>query len=213
MARRDGGFTLVEMLVSLVVLGLLAVLIVQGVGTGTRVWRHSRDSVGAVERVEAAQTLLRDRIERLRPVTRFEGNTPVSDLGGDAQSFSFVSLPLDSERPARARHYTVLRNGDGDLVLRWSLDDGSPEPEETDEVLLKGVDDLEIAYLDSGADGAPAWRADWFHQAAPPRAVRLRVEFPEGDPRVWPEMIVRPAARVDTLCILEPATGLCRGRQ
>jgi hypothetical protein len=33
-----------------------------------------------------------------------------------------------------------------------------------------------------------------------------------GDPRVWPELIVHPAATVDSLCVIDAATGDCRGR-
>ena len=100
------------------------------------------------------------------------------------------------------------------LVLRWSLDDGSPAPEETDQVLLKGVDELEIAYLDARGPGSPAGAPTGSIRPPPPtRHTSSGRPSRTGDPRVWPEMIVRPAARVDTLCVLEPATGLCRGRQ
>lgn len=213
MARGDEGFTLVEMLVSLAVLSLAALMIVQGLEAGGQIRGRSRDSVAAVESVEAAQTLLRDRLERLRPITRIDGPDAVADLGGDERAFSFISLPLDAERPALARRYTLLRDDDDDLVLRSSADDGAGAPRETDQVLMRNTRDLEIAYLDPGSGSPPAWRADWFHKAAPPLAIRLRVAFPKGDPRDWPDMIVRPAATVDTLCVLEPDTGACRGRQ
>ncbi|HYZ48239.1 MAG TPA: prepilin-type N-terminal cleavage/methylation domain-containing protein, partial [Sphingomonas sp.] len=65
---RANGFTLIEMLVSLGVLGLLSMLLLGGVfQTGSFLQRQA-GRTGAREDVVTAQQLLRDRLEQLRPV-------------------------------------------------------------------------------------------------------------------------------------------------
>jgi general secretion pathway protein J len=52
-------------------------------------------------------------------------------------------------------------------------------------VLLEDIDRLELAY----------WRGAWvtrWEAAALPQLVRVRIVFPHGDPRHWPDILVAP---------------------
>ena len=69
----DAGFTLVEMLVSLTLLALAAVMMLEGLGSGQRLWAGETARIARGETVQAAQAMLRARIERLRPP---RGSTP-----------------------------------------------------------------------------------------------------------------------------------------
>jgi len=39
--------------------------------------------------------------------------------------------------------------------------------------------------------------------------VRVAVAFPEGDPRVWPDLYVHPRAAVPELCTIDLTTSQC----
>lgn len=208
--RADTGFTLVEGLVAVALLGLAGAMIVQGLAVGQRLWRGEARLAAEGQEVETAQTILRGRIERARPITRYAEGKARADLDGASDTFDFIALPLDAERPATLRRYELLRTDTGELVL-----DSTPwrggEPQR--QVLMRSVESLDLAYFGSTRqDPQPQWRDDWSGDAGPPRLVRVRVTFDRGDRRVWPELVVQPATTVDSACEVDADTGECRGR-
>ena len=206
----EAGFTLVEALVAVAMLGLAGAMIVEGLAAGERLWRDQSRLESGGQEVEAAQTLLRDRIERLRPITRYREGKARADLDGEADSFDFIALPSDVERPATLRWFDLSRTDAGELVL-----DATPwrGGEASRQVLLRRVDDLELAYFGATLeDPQPQWRDSWSDQALPPQLVRIRITFGRGDRRVWPDLIVHPAITVDSACEIDTDTGGCRGR-
>jgi general secretion pathway protein J len=210
MARRDDGFTLVEMLVSLALLGMAAMMMATGFSSGQRIWMSQERRAAAGQSVEAAQSLIRDRIERLHPATLFETGAAYADIDGDADHVDFIALPSDAERPAPMRRYRLSLGDRGQLML------SSPDPaagEPRSQPVLGGVREMQISYFGPASDGgSPAWQEDWSRRETPPELVRVRLSFAPGDPRSWPELIIRPAASVDTLCTIMAETGRCRGR-
>jgi general secretion pathway protein J len=204
----QAGFSLVEMLVALAVLSLAALMMTQGFVSGRRLWADQQGRTYAGETVQSAQSLLRDRIERLRPVTRLEGGQPHVDVEGAPDSLVFLSLAADAQRPAPLRRYRLALDDRGDLVFS-----DPAAPDTPDQVLVRRVDGLAIDYFGVARPGdAPGWQSDWRERPSPPQLVRIRIAFPAGDRRVWPDLIVAPAAPLDTLCVINAATGGCRGR-
>jgi general secretion pathway protein J len=219
--RTDAGFTLVEMLVSLTLMGLAALLMLEGLGSGQRLWAGQAARTAGGESVGAAQAILRTRIEGLRPVTRFDSANAYADIDGGQRQLVFLANPPEVDRPSAARRYRLIVGDRGELMLGSapaapadprSVDAGS-EPDYTDQLLLRDVGGLDISYYGPGPDGgAPHWQADWTKRVDPPELVRIRVALKGGDGRVWPELIVHPAAMVDSLCTIDATTGACRGR-
>jgi general secretion pathway protein J len=212
-ARPDAGFTLVEMLVGLTLLAMAAGLMGLGLSSGHRLWlaeeRHTVDG----ETVQSAQTLLRDGIERLRPNTRSKGALLYADIDGAPGQFTFITTAADADRPTAIRRYRLSLNEDGDLVLAWGPSQVDARAVFTPQVLLHGVDHLDISYFGSAGRGAPRqWQDNWSERSTPPELVRVRLTFGAHDARVWPDLIARPAATVDTQCLVEVDSGLCAGR-
>ena len=209
----EAGFTLVEMLVSLGLLAVAALLLAEGFASsrGLGLAMEARNTAG--ETVAAAQRLLRARIEQAHPATRYEASTPVVDLEGTPDHLDFIAPPLGSGDvgEVRRQHLWLTPAGDLDLTARPLRTPAEAAGE--DHVLLRRVAGIDLAYFGAAAPGgARAWRTDWTHSASPPELVRLRARFGAGDRRVWPELIVRPGATVDSQCVLDPANGGCRGR-
>jgi general secretion pathway protein J len=81
-------------------------------------------------------------------------------------------------------------------------------------VLLHNVQQLDIAYFGVvPPDKDPAWHDQWQLMPTLPLLMRVRVGFPPEDTRGWPDLLIKPFAMVDSMCVLTVMTGKCRGRQ
>jgi type II secretory pathway pseudopilin PulG len=204
-SESERGFALVEALASLVVVAMISLMIFEGLGAGGRVWRGVDARETAAEAVGAAQSLLRERIGHLYPATANDAEVPYVDFQGGPDTMAFLSAPPMAGQPSGLRRYRLALEG-GDLVLT-SVNDAVAPSERTPvgDVLLRGVDHLDIAYFGAdAADPTPSWRGVWNHAARPPKAVRIRLAFNSGDSRWWPDMIVRVNPTVGSDCAPSP---------
>jgi general secretion pathway protein J len=212
--RGERGFALVETLASLVVIAMMSLLIIEGVGAGRQVWTHidAREAQG--ETLEAAESALRDRIEQTYPATLYVSSPQTIDFHGGRDGLTFIASAPDSERPSPLRRYTLSLDAAGALALA-SVSDVDPRVAglARRQVLLEGVRTLDIDYFGAAApDGIRRWRPSWVEQQLPPELVRIRVGFEAGDPRRWPDLIVRPRVTIDAGCRINIATHHCQGR-
>jgi general secretion pathway protein J len=171
------------------------------------------------EDVGGAQLMLRQRIERIFPATRYDTIPPFADLDGEANTFTFLAEPRKKQQPSSLRRYKVWLGPNGELMLS-SVSDVAADPTKADEnlVLLRGVGALDLAYygplppVGSAPSAGSDWQLRWQQRATPPQLVRVHVEFDPGDRRIWPDLLVRPLVTIDTGCVLNSASGKCRGR-
>lgn len=226
MKQSSAGFSLVELLVSLAIIGFTSLLLMSGVGTGRRVWERIEQRTATGESVEAAQTILRDRLEHIFPATRYDSSEPYADLQGIADSFVFFAEPKAVASPAALHRYRIWLTAGGDLTLtsansitsRVSISELVNLPGPTkgpwdNDVLLRGVQSMEIAYYGILLpDKFASWHPRWTDRPTPPQLVRIKIAFPTNDSRSWPELIVRPATNTDIACVINATTGKCQGR-
>jgi general secretion pathway protein J len=210
----EGGFSLIEALASLVVVGMIALMLVEGVTTGRRVWERMDVREARWEVLDAAQTTLRDRVEQIYPATLYDKAPPYIDFNGTSEQITFLANPPESERPGALRRYTLALDTATNLVLS-SISD-IPPPEQapvTREVLLHGVRQLDVAYFGAAQpDYLRRWRPAWTDESSLPEVVRVRLTFEPGDARQWPDLIIRPRTTIDAACMLNPITHRCKGR-
>ncbi len=213
MKDRTAGYALIELIASLVILAMIASLMVSGVVAGRRVWERLDTSNAAGDSVTAAQMALRQRLERVFPETRYDAHPPYAFFEGDTSGVTFLAQPRDQQRPNALRIYHLALGTDGSLTLA-SVSEVAINTNVTDDsqVLLRGVQSLNVDYYGPGSDGVPAWQLRWKEQPVPPQLIRIRVQFAPGDARQWPDLLVKPVATIDSECILNAATGKCRGR-
>jgi general secretion pathway protein J len=211
--RASAGFTLVEALASLAVLALVSLMLV----TGTHFARARLARLQAAddgEVVEAAQELLRARLARAYPYARPYTGFPRVEFNGLPDRLEFFAPPPDADAPDALQHYALGLTAGGGLQLSRASDlANDPAASAKSTPLLRGVRELAVDYFGPAPpDNQPRWRARWEQQDSLPRLVRVRVGFAPGDRRVWPDLIVAPAATLDSLCDIEVNTGACRGR-
>ena len=187
---RDGGFTLLEIVVALVVLGILLVTLSRGTQFGLAAFDRQDRMINVGGRLEAVDRTLRRLIVQLDPGTATDGDTvvgarhvlvfrsrlPVGETMGEAGTLADLRLSVDDD------HH---------LVLAWlphrhvKAANAAPAPHR--EILLDDVDAINLDYW-----GDNAWHAQW-NEVAPPALIRIRIVFPDGDGRRWPDIVEAPA--------------------
>jgi general secretion pathway protein J len=188
----DAGFTLLEILVALVVLGFLLVGLSEGVRFGLRAWDSETRLVDRGADMDAMERVLRGVIAAADPGD-FNEQPP---FHGTPHTVAFQSrLPM-SAAGLLTRNAEIGLGVDAKhrLVLRWSLHPHAERlapaepPRET--VLLEGVDHIAFSYLRAKDQGG-GWTDAWELQTLP-LLVRITLSFPEGDRRHWPTIEAAP---------------------
>ena len=113
---RDGGFTLLELLVALVVLGLVMVGLTGGARFGLRAWGAQSRLIDARAELDAVDRLLRRLIEGMDPGG--PNQAPLIEGGRGTLSFT-ADLPA-AVAATRQADVALLVDPAGRLVLRWT---------------------------------------------------------------------------------------------
>jgi len=188
------GFTLLEILVALVVFGFVMSGLAQGVRFGFQAWGMQSRRLAQQGDMDAVDRALRRLVEN---VDSGEEDGPVT-LQGTAHTLSLLTrLPASFGAEEAAASVAVGVEGGQRLVLR-----AMPQPHAErlrpqaaiEAVLLDHVDHIELSYY---SDISHAWATAWTGPLLP-GLVRLRIAFPQGDPRHWPDLVAAPMqSRVD----------------
>ena len=195
--RREAGFTLLELMVALALVALLIMIMGGGIRFGARVWEASRVRADATGEIQAIRRFLRERALAARPVGRTggEGAQKTIAFQGRAGGMGFVTL-MPSYVARGGLYHVEFGLSDGRasdaITMRWWPYGGAPTgPGAGQRRLMEGIKDLKISYFgDPENAGDGRWRDSWSDGAALPRLVSIKLTFPEGDPRVWPELMV-----------------------
>ena len=194
------GFTLIELLVALTLMALLSVILFGGLRFGIRAWETGGRNLEEAGRIEAVQSLLRRELRQARFLPQKDNAGPVAPFKGDANSLVFIAPVPD---PAGVGGSDLFRlalhesNNRSALTLAWRLyrpellasdhqifDDGT--------VLIGDIASIELSYYGAPGPQLPVqWWDKWDGSSGRPQLIRLRMEFPPGDRRRWPDLIIR----------------------
>jgi prepilin-type N-terminal cleavage/methylation domain-containing protein len=152
----EHGLSLLELLASLVVLGLLLVVLTQGVRVSVRAWAIEGRMGGGGTGLALIDHPLRAQLARALPATPTDGS---ANLVGDARAVTFVTtLPTGStELPTPKADVTLLVADRHRLEIRWlphyrNWIARRPPPSVT--TLLDGGNHLELGHWQPGPESA-----------------------------------------------------------
>jgi general secretion pathway protein J len=180
--RRAAGFTLLEVLVSLVVLALIILGLSQGLRFGILAFQHQAATIDRAANLDAVDRTLRALVEQIDAGNQHDA----PEIAGTPRSVEFTSELPEAE-------IRILVDPAHRLLLRWApyrhAKPAGPPPMPVDTVLLTQVDHVTISYW--ARSGPPHWLATW-SGAETPALIRISLVFQPGTGMTWPAIVAAP---------------------
>jgi prepilin-type N-terminal cleavage/methylation domain-containing protein len=190
MRSRSFGFTLIEVLVSLAIIGLILVALNQGVRFGLLALRSEARVAADQDGLNEVDVTLRRLIGG---IVRGAADQEEPPLVGrhDAMRFITRSSGIDGTSGGRRIQATLFVDDSHHLVIRWRPPrDGALLTTATaprDSVLLRAVTSMELAFWRPGEGWLRGWDGDGL-----PSMVRIRLVISNPAGKHWPDIIVTP---------------------
>jgi general secretion pathway protein J len=217
--RNQAGFTLLEALVAVTLLGLLSIALTRGLWFGIDAWARGSAHSDQLSRILAVQGLLHEVIGQAYPYF-LSGDPTRTYLDFDGTSKSLVLLapaPVAFGGAGRSRFRLSVdkRDGRSDLIMISQAELAAADAPSTVEkkTLLSRAASVTFAYFGNlRSDTDARWHDHWTAQTALPQLLQIKVLFPEGDSRLWPDLVIAPRIAADVGCVYDQLTKHCRGR-
>ncbi|HRF63384.1 MAG TPA: prepilin-type N-terminal cleavage/methylation domain-containing protein [Candidatus Competibacter sp.] len=188
---RQSGFTLLELVVAITLVGLILVVLYSGLRLGLNGSDSGEQRAEATNRLRLAYEFLRRQLAQSMTVYRMNDQREnVVVFSGQPDSIEFVA-PMLTQLGQGGLYRVRIGASDGHLWIRWRLyQPNDPDAgEERERVLLEGVSGIEWAYFGPERDDdqtPPRWRSDWASTERRPLLVRLNLTH-QGEP--WPDLV------------------------
>ncbi len=179
--RGDAGFTIIEVLISIVLLALILSTTQSALRFGQRSWEISDD----MERIDATGAVLKfveQRLTQTMPLYQREadGRLRVAFWGG-ADSVKFIAPSVIGSAGGGLYRFELIATSDADgrhgLTLRWrQYQPISSNAVDDERLLIPDIDNLSFRYFGQVKPGdAPSWVDEWSRTDSLPDLVELRL--------------------------------------
>lgn len=188
----EHGFTLVELLVGLALMGLLSIVLFGGIRFGMRALDAGNERMERAARIQVVQDLLRRQLGQAAQLP--SAAQKLASFRGRSDSVTFIASFARQDSGARRIFTLELAGGEqaADLRLSWqALRPTGVEGSNGTAVLLQDVTGAAFAYYGRRNPDDPArWWTEWNAFDKLPSLIRLRVTFLESEHLRWPDLIV-----------------------
>lgn len=203
-AAKTRGFTLLEMLIGMALLGLIMGLLFGGMRLASRSWDAGELRFGHATHLSSLQGFLRRELSQVYPYRwRKKIDTDVA-FSGEATRLRFVA-PIAAQLGPGGLHLLSLEQvsegESGRLVLKSAIpdaDSGDFTALDAAEkiVLADKVEALAFSYYGAESrDGEAHWSEKWTNPTLLPRLIRVDIKFSDG--RSWANLLVSPQIAAD----------------
>jgi general secretion pathway protein J len=197
------GFTLLELLISITLLGMILVLLFGGLRLGVRSWDAVQQQVDNLNTVRSVESFLRREMSQTQPYRWKAGTGQRLAFVGERNKVNFVAqlparigggglyaISLEIESDANGKRLVWRHVPLSPLVQDFTAVSMAPK------MILAGaelsaVDDIWLTYFGRLNDStAPAWLDRWESDTRLPMLIKVQVRFFSGSE--WPDFVVAP---------------------
>ena len=193
---RQRGFTLLELLIGLVLLGMMLTLLFGGLRLGARSWDSGDKRAGDSAQLRAIHGFIRRELGQALPLRwKNEADTRLAFEGASGTLKFMAPLPAQVSVGGLYLLGLELENGETGqrLIMKRALTDAAAKDFSSLEqgeksVLADHVKNMAIAYFGAATpEGEPGWQDKWDDPQRLPLLVRIQVELNDGHD--WPDLV------------------------
>jgi general secretion pathway protein J len=212
MPRPNQGFTLIEILVALALMGLIAAILITSLQIGGHTWQRVMRTTSNTEEIAEAQEILRMRLSSLYPEDSAVDLSRPSFLVSNGASLEFSGAAPDFSKGGFLRYQFAVSTTSGALEVRsWPLQHGldTPSKDLAAERLLSHVSSMAVQFWQKPDANPGRWVDHWTSREIP-RLIRIDVAFGANDHRRWPPLYVEPRIDTPVNCVFDVVSRRCR---
>lgn len=191
------GFTLIEVLIAMTLLGVMVVLLFSSLRIAAQSWNAGENKMAAVNQKAVVYQFFKRHITAIRPLPMLNIDPAysleaVQAFQGFPQSLRFVAgLPASSARKGLQIFSIALDPENSSILLvtltPYRLTEADQEPVKP-EVLLENIAGLKFAYFGRIEEFAePHWQEEWVVAERLPSLIKVSIALKDGG--YWPDMV------------------------
>lgn len=196
--QRRNGFTLIEMLIAMTLLGIMVMLLFSSLKIAAESWNAGEGKIIEVNKKAVVYQFFKSHLTSIRPATAQLSEQDINDnveprqvFQGQSRSMRFVSaLPLSSARKGLQIFDIASKTSSDASTLMVSLtpyqqiEPAQPEPV----VLLENVKAFGFAYFGKiDENDELVWHDEWVGSDHLPQLIKVTIRL--KDDSYWPSMI------------------------
>jgi len=179
------GFTLIETVISLMLLSFITIIGYQGLVFGMEQWRNGHDKMQFQYDFHQAIGWARNKIGSAEKVLDLKGSGRSYLFSGADRSVEFVARYDRSRRGGQYVTKILYAEGDTSIYVYYHLHHPDMERESEDRFservkLLSEVASLRFSYYGSKGGKAAAWHDDWVDSNTLPQLVKIHIQSVDG---------------------------------
>ncbi len=208
--QAERGFTLLELLISILIIALLSVLVGGALSMAYRSVQKGERKIESSERFKATLALIDAQIQSAIPVTLTAEDDSEYSFKGTRDSFTIVSnySLWGGDRGYVQATYRIETESGGKKSL-YLTENTVGMDNAREAMLLHGMDEVKFEFLETGlAEGEGGWITEWEDETVVPP--KIRFEFVTGKrvvSRVIPLRMQEPNSQQQTPQKAMPAKG------
>lgn len=205
----DAGFTLLELMVTLALLGLLSLALLGSSRFGVMIWSRTESALRGASELRNAEAVLLLKVAQAYPKFLDSGASDAHIyFEGSARGLAFLA-PYDGI-PGALAYTRILLEDDGRDSALVSTETPELGGRGRTSTLLHHVNSLVVAYFGSTDEKSPAaWHSRWHDETRLPRLIRFNITFADAPATSF---TAAPRLSADVGCVFDPLTKTCRGR-
>lgn len=196
------GFTLIEVLIAMTLLGVMVVLLFSSLRIAAESWNAGESKVEEVNQKAVVYQFFKHHLTAIRPLPMLaDQQGPVSEsqqaFQGHVQSLRFVTaLPAASARKGLQLFTIALDPTDNSRLMVSLIPYRETEadaglPPDRPEMLLENIAELKFAYFGKTEDVAELkWYDEWTLADRLPSLIKVSIQLADGS--YWPDMVFSP---------------------
>jgi general secretion pathway protein J len=206
------GFTLIEMLVALALMGMIAVILITSLQIGGYTWQRVMNATSTTEEIAQAQETLRLRLSALIPEQQATGEIGQSAfLISNGTSLEFSGAAPEASADGISRYQLAVSAHSGALEIRsWPEQGHLDDPSNSKaEALLPHVTSFAVQFWLKPEATVGRWVDRWDSKKIP-QLIRIDVKFAANDKRRWPPLYIEPRVDTPASCVFDVVSRRCR---